>query len=40
MFRKININSNGLAKFLQIGMNTLDQMAPRKKIHTWKYAIF
>ena len=27
----INTNSNGLAKFLQICMNTLDQMAPRKK---------
>ena len=27
----INANSNGLAKFLQICMNTLDQMAPRKK---------
>ena len=30
----INANSNGLAKFLQICMNTLDQMAPRKKIHS------
>ena len=27
----ININTNGLEKFLQICMNTLDQMAPRKK---------
>ena len=27
----INTNSNGLEKFLQICMNTLDQMAPRKK---------
>ena len=32
----INTNSNGLEKFLQICMNTLDQMAPRKKIHTWQ----
>ena len=28
--KNINTNSNGLAKFLQICMNTLDQMAPRK----------
>ena len=28
---KVNTNSNGLEKFLQICMNTLDQMAPRKK---------
>ena len=27
----VNTNSNGLEKFLQIGMNTLDQMVPRKK---------
>ena len=27
----INTNSNGLAKLLQICMNTLDQMAPRKR---------
>ena len=27
----INTNSNGLVKFLQICMNTLDKMAPRKK---------
>ena len=27
----INTNSNGLAKFLQICLNRLDQMAPRKK---------
>ena len=26
-----NTNSNGLEKFLQICINTLDQMAPRKK---------
>ena len=32
----INTNSNGLAKFLQICVNTLDQMAPRKKIHMWQ----
>ena len=32
----INTNSNGLKKFLQICMNTFDQMAPRKKIHTWQ----
>ena len=33
----INTNSNGLAKFLQICMNTLHQMAlRRKKIHTWQ----
>ena len=32
----INTNSNGLAKFLQICVNTLDQMAPRKKIHIWQ----
>ena len=31
----INTNSNGLQKFLQICINTLDQMAPRKKMHTW-----
>ena len=27
----VNTNSNGLEKFLQICMNTLDQMAQRKK---------
>ena len=27
----INTNSNGLAKLLQVCMNTLDQMAPRKR---------
>ena len=27
----INTNSNGLEKFLQICINTLEQMAPRKK---------
>ena len=27
----INTNSSGLAKFLQICMSTLDQIAPRKK---------
>ena len=27
----INTNTNGLEKFLQIFINTLDQMAPRKK---------
>ena len=32
----INTNSNGLEKFLQICMNTLDQMPPIKKIHTWQ----
>ena len=32
----VNTNSNGLEKFLQICMNTPDQMAPRKKIHTWQ----
>ena len=32
----INTNSNGLENFIQICMNTLDQMAPRKKIHTWQ----
>ena len=32
----INTNSNGLEKILQICMNTLDQMAPRKKIQTWQ----
>ena len=32
----INTNSNGLGKFLQNCMNTLDQMATRKKIHTWQ----
>ena len=32
----INTNSNDLEKFLQICMNTLDQMAPRTKIHTWQ----
>ena len=28
--KNINTNNNGLAKFLQICMNTRDQMAPRK----------
>ena len=32
----VNTSSNGLEKFLQICMNTLDQMVPRKKIHTWQ----
>ena len=32
----INTNTNSLEKFLQIGISTLDQMAPRKKIHTWQ----
>ena len=32
----INTNSNGLEKFLQNCINTLDQMAPRKKIHPWQ----
>ena len=32
----INTNSNGLKIFFQICINTLDQMAPRKKIHTWQ----
>ena len=32
----INTSSNGLENFIQICMNTLDQMAPRKKIHTWQ----
>ena len=32
----INTNSDGLENFIQICMNTLDQMAPRKKIHTWQ----
>ena len=32
----INTNSNSLEKFLQIGISTLDQIAPRKKIHTWQ----
>ena len=27
----INTNSNGLKKFIHICINTLDQMAPRKK---------
>ena len=31
----INTNGNGLEKFLQTCINTLDQIAPRKKIHTW-----
>ena len=32
----INTNSNGLKIFFRICINTLDQMAPRKKIHTWQ----
>ena len=32
----INTNSNGLKKFVQICINTLDQMAPRKKIYAMK----
>ena len=30
----INTNSNGLEKLVQICINTLDQMTPRKKIQT------
>ena len=37
----INTNSNGLEKFVQICINTLDHMTPRKKIQTWQLcAIF
>ena len=32
----ISTNGNGLEKFLQICINTLEQMAPRKKIRTWQ----
>ena len=31
----INTSSNGALKLLQICINVLDQMAPRKKIHKW-----
>ena len=36
LLENLNTKSNVLEKFLQICINTLDEMAPRKKIHMWQ----